>query len=31
VKRYIDGAITKFWVVMLATTVGLFALLALWV
>jgi len=31
VKRYIDGAITKFWVVMMATTIGLFGLLALWV
>lgn len=30
-KRYIDGAITKFWVVMLGTTVGLFALIAVWV
>lgn len=30
-KRYIDGAITKFWVVMLGTTVGLFVLIAVWV
>jgi len=31
VKRYIDGAITKFWVVMLGTTVGLFVVIALFV
>lgn len=30
-KRYIDGAITKFWIVMLGTTIGLFALIAVWV
>lgn len=30
-KRYIDGAITKFWIVMLGTTVGLFGLIAVWV
>lgn len=30
-KRYIDGAITKFWVVMLGTTVGLFVVIALFV
>ena len=30
-KRYIDGAITKFWMVMLGTTFGLFALIAVWV
>ena len=28
-KRYIDGAITKFWVVMLGTTIGLFVIIAL--
>ena len=30
-KRYIDGAITKFWMVLIGTTVGLFALIAIWV
>lgn len=30
-KRYIDGAIAKFWIVMLGTTVGLFVLIAVWV
>lgn len=30
-KRYIDGAITKFWMVLLGATVGLFALIAVWV
>jgi len=31
VKRYIDGAITKFWVVMIGTTVGLFGIVSLWI
>lgn len=30
-KRYIDGAITKFWVILIGTSVGLFALLAVWI
>ena len=31
VKRYIDGAITKFWIVLLGTTFGLFAVIGVWV
>ncbi len=30
-KRYIDGAITKFWMVLLGTTLGLFILIGAWV
>ena len=31
VKRYIDGAITKFWIILLGTTFGLFAVIGVWV
>ena len=31
VKRYIDGAITKFWIVLTATSIGVFAVIALFV